>query len=302
MSIVSPVSANFAPGGNPRVSFEVFPARSTMQSDGMAELASVMRKYDPLFTSVTYGAGGTSHQASFGTIGQLLGVDGLDVVGHLTCAGQSKAQTDAVIERYAAQGVKGILALRGDMPGITGPYQPHPEGYENGADLAAAVIARGGLDTYVAAYPEVHPASGSGHACIANLKTKLATGAKAAITQFFFDNRDYFHFMEQVRAAGIYQPIVPGILLIHDFAKVASFAGKCQARIPDHLHAAFDGLAPHSTQHKARACELAAQQIMQLGAQGVDHVHIYSMNRPDLVDQTCKLAGIAQTVRIAAAM
>ncbi|MEM9471284.1 MAG: methylenetetrahydrofolate reductase, partial [Pseudomonadota bacterium] len=246
--------------------------------------------------------GGSSHQASFGTVGQLLGVDGLDVVGHLTCAGQSKAQTDAVIERYAAQGVKGILALRGDMPGISGPYQPHPEGYENGADLARSVIGRGGLDTYVAAYPEVHPASGSGHACIRNLKAKLATGAKAAITQFFFDNRDYFHFMEQVRAAGIYQPIIPGILLIHDFAKVASFAGKCQARVPDHLHAAFDGLAPHSSQHKARACEFAAQQIMQLGAQGVDHVHIYSMNRPDLVDQTCKLAGIAQTNQIADAV
>ena len=302
MFIASSVSGSFTPGGSPRVSFEVFPARSTMQSDGMAELADVMCKYDPLFASVTYGAGGSSHQASFGTVGQLLGVDGLDVVGHLTCAGQSRAQTDIVIERYAAQGVKGILALRGDMPGISGPYEPHPEGYENGADLARALTARGGLDTYVAAYPEVHPASGSMHACIANLKAKLATGAKAAITQFFFDNRDYFYFLEQVRASGIYQPIIPGILLIHDYAKVASFAAKCGARIPDHLHAVFDGLAPHSSQHKARACELAAQQIMQLGAQGVDHVHIYSMNRPDLIDQTCKLAGIAQPARIAAAM
>jgi methylenetetrahydrofolate reductase (NADPH) len=302
MSIVTPVSGSFSPGGSPRVSFEVFPARSTMQSDGMAELAHVMGRYDPLFASVTYGAGGSSHQASFGTVGQLLGVEGLDVVGHLTCAGQSRAQTDIVIERYAAQGVKGILALRGDMPGISGPYQPHPDGYENGTDLAQALIARGGLDTYVAAYPEVHPASGSLHACIANLKAKLATGAKAAITQFFFDNRDYFYFLEQVRASGIYQPIIPGILLIHDFAKVASFAAKCQARIPDHFQAVFDGLAPHSKQHKARACEIAAQQIMQLSAHGVDHVHIYSMNRPDLVDQTCKLAGIAQPARIASAM
>jgi len=302
MSIVSPVSGSFSPGGSPRVSFEVFPARSTMQSDGMAELAHVMRRYDPLFASVTYGAGGSSHQASFGTVGQLLGVEGLNVVGHLTCAGQTRAQTDVVIERYAAQGVKGILALRGDMPGISGHYQPHPDGYENGTDLASALIAHGGLDTYVAAYPEVHPASGSLHTCVANLKAKLATGAKAAITQFFFDNRDYFYFLEQVRASGIYQPIIPGILLIHDFAKVVSFAAKCQARIPDHFHAVFDGLAPHSSQHKARACELAAQQIMQLSAQGVDHVHIYSMNRPDLVDQTCKLAGIAQPTRIARAM
>jgi len=302
MSIVSPVSGSFSPGGSPRVSFEVFPARSTMQSDGMVELAHVMRRYDPLFASVTYGAGGTSHQASFGTVGQLLGLDGLDVVGHLTCAGQTRVQTDIVIERYAAQGVKGILALRGDMPDISGPYQPHPDGYENATDLAGTLIARGGLDTYVAAYPEVHPASGSLHACIANLKTKLATGANAAITQFFFDNRDYFHFLEQVRASGIYQPIIPGILLIHDFAKVASFAAKCQARIPDHFHAAFDGLAPHSRQHKARACELAAQQIVQLSAQGVDHVHIYTMNRPDLVGQTCKLAGIAQPALIASAM
>ena len=146
MSIVSHVSGNFSPGGTPRVSFEVFPARSTMQSDGMAELARVMGKYDPLFVSVTYGAGGTSHQASFGTVGQLLAVGGLNVVGHLTCAGQSRAQTDAVIERYAAQGVKGILALRGDMPGLSGPYQPHPEGYQNAADLAGALIARGAFD------------------------------------------------------------------------------------------------------------------------------------------------------------
>jgi len=285
-------SRDFSPGGSPRISFEVFPSRSTMQSDGMGELAHVMAGYDPEFVSVTYGAGGTSHQASFGTVGQLLGTDGLNVVGHLTCAGQSRAQTNAVIERYAAQGVNGILALRGDMPGITGPYTPHPQGYVNGADLASAVVAHGGLDAYVAAYPEIHPASASMDACIANLKTKLATGAKAAITQFFFDNRDYFAFMEKVRAAGIHQPVIPGILLIHDFPKVASFASRCKARIPDQLHDMFERLPAHSSEHKTLACELAAQQIAELAAQGVDHVHLYTMNRPDLVDQTCRLAGI----------
>ena len=283
---------SFSPGGSPRVSFEVFPARSTMQSDGIADLARTMQQYDPAFVSVTYGAGGTSHQASFGTIGQLLNVEGIDVVGHLTCAGQSRAQTDAVIERYAAQGVKGILALRGDMPGITGPYTPHPNGYENGTDLASTLVSRGGLDVYVAAYPESHPASLSIEADIANLKAKLSTGATAAITQFFFDNKDYFSFMERARDAGIHQPIIPGVLLINDFAKVAGFAAKCNARIPDYLHDMFDRLPAHSAEHKSLACELAAQQIVQLAAQGVDHVHIYSMNRPDLVDQACRLAGI----------
>jgi methylenetetrahydrofolate reductase (NADPH) len=296
MSIGS-IPGSFSPGGAPCVSFEVFPARSTMQSDGMAELASVMARFDPEFVSVTYGAGGTSHQASFGTIGQLLNVDGMNVVGHLTCAGQSRAQTDAVIERYAAQGVKGILALRGDMPGISGPYKPHPEGYVNGADLASAVISRGGLDTYVAAYPEIHPASQDADACIANLRTKLATGAKAAITQFFFDNRDYFSFMEKVRAAGIHQPVVPGILLINDFAKVASFASKCKAHVPEYMHEMFERLPAHTKEHKDLACELAAQQIVQLAAQGVDHVHIYTMNRPDLVARVCRLAGIEQKAR-----
>ncbi len=214
------------------------------------------------------------------------------MVGHLTCAGQTREQTDAVVERYAAQGVKGILALRGDMPGVTAAYEPHPGGYENATDLTRALARRGDLDVYVAAYPEVHPASTSAQACLANLKRKLTAGADAAITQFFFDNRDYFDFMERVRADGIHQPIIPGILLIHDFNKVVSFARKCHARIPDEYFEMFERLPAHSAEHKEQACELAADQIVRLAAQGVDHVHIYTMNRPDLVERTCRLAGI----------
>jgi methylenetetrahydrofolate reductase (NADPH) len=292
MSIAPASRSQFQPGGSPRVSFEVFPARSTMQSDGMGDLARTMERFQPQFVSVTYGAGGSSREASFGTIGQLIENGGFPLVGHLTCAGQSRAQTDAVIERYKAQGVKGVLALRGDMPGVTGPYEPHPEGYENATDLSRALAKRGNFDTYVAAYPEVHPASESAGACLANLKRKLTAGAKAAITQFFFDNRDYFDFMERVRAAGIYQPIIPGILLIHDFNKVANFASRCKARIPDAYHDMFERLPAHSAEHKEQACELAADQIVRLAAQGVDHVHIYTMNRPDLVERTCRLAGI----------
>jgi hypothetical protein len=138
----------------------------------------------------------------------------------------------------------------------------------------------------------VHPASESAGACVANLKRKLTAGAKAAITQFFFDNRDYFDFMERVRAAGVYQPIIPGILLIHDFNKVASFASRCKARVPEAYHDMFERLPAHSAEHKEQACELAADQIVRLAAQGVDHVHIYTMNRPDLVERTCRLAGI----------
>lgn len=292
MSVFHARSGRFQLGGAPSVSFEVFPARSTMQADGIADLADVMGRYDPEFVSVTYGAGGTSRESTFGTISQLISHGGFDVVGHLTCAGQTREQTNAVVEHYAAQGVKGILALRGDMPGISGPYEPHPDGYENATDLTRALAKRGGFDTYVAAYPEVHPASESPGACLSNLKRKLTAGAKAAITQFFFDNRDYFDFMERVRAAGIHQPIIPGVLLIHDFNKVVSFARKCQARIPEEYHDMFDRLPAHSAEHKEQACELAADQIVRLAAQGVDHVHIYSMNRPDLVERTCKLAGI----------
>jgi methylenetetrahydrofolate reductase (NADPH) len=300
MSIFHAPSGRFQLGSGPRVSFEVFPARSTMQADGMNELAEVMGRYDPAFVSVTYGAGGSSREATFGTISQLIGHGGFDVVGHLTCAGQTREQTDAVVERYAAQGVKGILALRGDMPGVTGPYEPHPGGYENATDLTRALARRGDFDIYVAAYPEVHPASASAGACLANLKRKLTAGADAAITQFFFDNRDYFDFMERVRAAGIHQPIIPGILLIHDFNKVASFAAKCRARIPEEYYEMFDRLPAHSAEHKEQACELAADQIVRLAAQGVDHVHIYTMNRPDLVERTCRLAGIEQSAQIMA--
>ncbi len=292
MSIFHASSSRFQLGNGPRVSFEVFPARSTMQADGITELADVMSRYNPAFVSVTYGAGGTSRESTFGTIGQLIDHGGFDVVGHLTCAGQTREQTDAVVERYAAQGVKGVLALRGDMPGVTGPYEPHPGGYENATDLTRSLARRGDLDIYVAAYPEVHPASASAGACLANLKRKLTAGADAAITQFFFDNRDYFDFMERVRTAGIHQPIIPGILLIHDFNKVASFAKKCQSRVPEEYFDLFERLPAHTPEHKEQACELAADQIVRLAAQGVDHVHIYSMNRPDLVERTCRLAGI----------
>jgi methylenetetrahydrofolate reductase (NADPH) len=278
------------------VSFEVFPPKSADALDGLRSTVARLSEVEPAFVSVTYGAGGSDRERSFVAI-EAVRSAGFDVAGHITCVGQTRAEVDVVIDRYAALGVTQIVALRGDPPaGAGAPYEPHPDGYQRTADLVHSVKQRGGFAVAVSAYPERHPQSPSDDHDLNVLAEKCAAGADKAVTQMFFDNAHYFRFRDRAEARGINIPIVPGIFPIHSFPAVARFAARCGASMPGRIadrFAGHDGDA--ETSHKI-ATELATEQIAELAAHGVGHVHIYTLNRADLAVAVCDQLALSRTV------
>ncbi len=270
------------------ISFEVFPPKT---EDGLQQLADTVERLsvvEPAFVSVTYGAGGSDQQRSFAAI-RATAASGVRVAGHLTCVGQPVQEIDSVIERYAELGVGHIVALRGDPPGgIDGVYRPHPDGYQRTSDLVAAAKASGRFDVAVSAYPERHPQSPTDDHDLDVLAAKVDAGADRAITQMFFDNDHYLAYAERVRARGIDIPIVPGIFPVHSISAVTRFASRCGASMPQTVIDRFAGLDDDpETSHKI-AAELAADQISELAGHGVEHVHLYTLNRADLALAVCE--------------
>ncbi|HEY0854440.1 MAG TPA: methylenetetrahydrofolate reductase [NAD(P)H], partial [Devosia sp.] len=247
----------------------------------------------PRFVSVTYGAGGSTRERTLRMVSRIKADTGVDAAAHLTCVGASKDEVDAVVRGYQAAGISRIVALRGDPPeGIGKPFTPHPEGYQNAADLVAGIRRIGDFDISVAAYPEKHPQSPNWDTDIANLKRKLDAGATRAITQMFFDNDDYFRFVDRARKAGITAPIVPGIQPIHSFKQISGFAARCGATIPDWVAQRFEGLDEDPETHALVASAVAAEQVLELVDHGITEFHFYTLNRSNFVLALARLLGV----------
>jgi methylenetetrahydrofolate reductase (NADPH) len=169
-------------------------------------------------SSVTYGAGGSTRDATFDTVTRIFSETHLRPAAHLTCVGQSRGEIDDLLRRYWQAGVRHIVALRGDPP-AGGTYQPHPQGYANATELIAGIKRVANFEISVAAYPETHPQANSPQSDLDNLKRKFDAGADRAITQFFFDNQRYLDFLDRAAAAGVVGEIVPGILPVTQFAQ-----------------------------------------------------------------------------------
>ena len=284
------------------ISFEVFPPKSADALAGLRSTVARLGEAEPEFVSVTYGAGGSDRERSFAAIDAVRSA-GFAVAGHITCVGQTRAEVDVVIDRYASLGVTRIVALRGDPPaGVGAPYEPHPDGYQRTSDLVRSVKKRGGFAVAVSAYPERHPQSPTDEHDLDVLAEKHAAGADEAVTQMFFDNANYFRFRDRASTRGIDIPIVPGIFPIHSFPAVARFAERCGASMPTRIAERFAGHdADPETTHKI-ATELATAQIAELASHGVQHVHIYTLNRADLAVAVCDqlVAGRSSTSAVRA--
>jgi methylenetetrahydrofolate reductase (NADPH) len=242
---------------------------------------------------VTYGAGGSTRERTLRMVKQVKAETGVDAAAHLTCVGATKAEVDDVVHAYKTAGIKRIVALRGDPPGGPGqPFVQHPGGYTNAAELVAGIRRIGDFDISVAAYPEKHPQSPTWDVEIDNLKRKLDAGATRAITQMFFDNRDYFELLERAAKAGITAPIVPGIQPIHSFKQISSFAAKCGASMPDWVAERFDGLEEDPETHALVASAVAAEQVLELVDEGITQFHFLTLNRSNLVLALARLLGV----------
>lgn len=276
-----------------KVSFEFFPPKTDAMEQRFWDSLDRLAPLKPRFVSVTYGAGGSTRERTLRMVSRITNESGVPAAAHLTCVGASRDDVDAVVRGYAEAGISRIVALRGDPPeGVGQPFTPHPEGYRDAAELVAGIRKLGDFDISVAAYPEKHPQSADWDADIDNLKRKLDAGADRAITQMFFENGDYWRFVERARKAGITAPIVPGIQPIHSFKQISGFAARCGASIPQWLADRFEGLDEDPETHALVAAAVAAEQVTELLDSGVTEFHFYTLNRSNLVLALARLLGI----------
>ena len=280
------------------VSFEFFPPKTVAASFRLHEAVQTLGAYAPEFVSVTYGAGGSTRKLTREAATAIARTGDLNVAAHLTCVDATREETLEVARGFKKVGVREIVALRGDAPD-GGTFEPHPDGFRDAPELIAALKAEG-FRVHVGAYPERHPNAADDDADVEWLKRKVEAGADQAITQFFFEPESFLHFRDRCAAAGIDAPIVPGILPIEDFSKTVKFAERCGARIPDWMHEHYRQ-AERDGRADLLSIALTAELCSDLIDEGVEHLHFYTLNSPDLTARTCQALGLQpRTLRQAA--
>lgn len=238
-----------------------------------------LERLEPAFFSMTYGALGSAQQVSVDTAISMHQESPVPVAAHLTCAGASAADVMGVVRVFHDAGIRRIVALRGDCR--DDDSQSTDDSFASAAELVEAISNDFDFDISVAAYPEVHPRAASAAADLRHLKRKLDAGAQRAITQYFFDTDCFLRFRDRAAAIGISQPIVPGILPIRDYQKVAELSARCGASVPAGLEARYARASTPEAVYQL-SLELALAQCEALIAEGVDHLHLYTLNQTDM--------------------
>jgi methylenetetrahydrofolate reductase (NADPH) len=275
----------------PKLSFEFFPPRTEALEHQLWSCIERLAPLAPRFVSVTYGAGGTTQARTHATVARIVKETKLVAAAHLTCIGSTCEDVDAVARTYWENGIRHIVALRGD-PAPGSAYEPHPGGYHYAADLVAGLKKVADFEISVAAYPEVHPSALNPVADLENLKRKLDAGATRAITQYFFDTATYLRFLDLCLAAGIKAPIVPGIMPVSNYAQAVKFSDMCGASMPGWMGRLFEGTENDAETRRMIGMVVAAEQVRLLQANGVDEFHFYTLNRPDLTFAIAHLLGV----------
>lgn len=277
----------------PRVSFEFFPPKTSEAEASLWKTVERLAPLNPEFVSITYGADGSTRERTHQVIESLLTKTNLKPVPHLTCVGAPREEIDSIADEYWNMGVRQIVALRGDPEGgAEADYVPHPHGYAYASDLVQGLLGKHPFELFVAAYPETHPQAISADADLENLKRKVDAGGHRAITQFFFDNEIFLRFRDRVAAAQIDVELIPGILPVTNFNTLVRFAGACGASIPHSLSTLFEGLDEDPTTRQLIAAHAAVSQAEDLGREGVEDFHFYTLNRADLSFAVCHALGV----------
>jgi len=276
------------------ISFEFFPPTGPKSEARLWQTLEKLAPLNPDFVSVTYGAGGTTQDRTFDTVTRIHDELKIPAASHLTIVGATKTEINQLLLNYRAAGISRILALRGDPPTGQGHFTPHPDGFENSISLIEHISSMGGFDISVAAYPETHPRASSPQADIDYLKRKMDAGASRAITQFFFHADAYLRFRDKAVAAGITIPIIPGILPVTNYKRVAGFADACGATIPDWFHSIFNGLDDNPKLRELVAVTVASELVLQLKNEDVKDFHIYTLNKWESTEAICNVLGVPQ--------
>jgi methylenetetrahydrofolate reductase (NADPH) len=258
-------------------SFEVFPPKRDGDLEGVFATIGELKALKPDFVSVTYGAGGSTRDMTV-EIAKRLKSMGLTTLVHLTCVGQSKDETRALLDQLKQAGIDNILALRGDPPRGEKEFKPHPEGFHHANELVEFIVAHYDFCVGAAAYPEVHPEAASADEDFANLKRKCDAGAEFLITQLFFDNARYFSFVEQLRGRGVWLPVMPGIMPVLDAKSLARFAS-FGSTVPKSLKAGLAAVGEDAEKEREVGIGFAIEQCKDLLEFGAPGLHLYTMNK-----------------------
>lgn len=269
--------------GNEKVtlSFEVFPPKTNADFEKIRDAAYRVAALKPSFMSVTYGAGGSTQGNTIAIAGGIQKEHNVPVVAHLTCVGATKESIHNSLAQMQEAGVKNILALRGDKPAWmeTEPFIDFHYAYE----LVEAIKAYGDFCVGGACYPECHPESANKNKDIEYLKRKVEAGCEFLTTQMFFDNNIFYNFLYRVRDAGIQVPIVPGIMPITRANQVANAVKLSGCNVPERFKNIVDRFGENKNAMEQAGVVYATEQIIDLIANGINNIHIYSMNNAKVV-------------------
>ena len=276
----------------PQVSFEFFPPNSPAMEDTLWQSIQRLAPLNPRFVSVTYGADGSTRDRTHRIVRRVIEETGVDGAPHLTCVGATKEEVQDIAKMYWKEGIRNIVALRGDPPAGAERYVAHPGGYDYALDLVEGLREVADFEISVAAYPEGHPEAPDRAFELDYLKRKIDAGATRAITQFFFDTENFLRFRDACATAGITASIVPGILPITKFPQLLRFAAMCGANVPRWLHERFDGLDDDDETRRMIAASVAIEQVQRMQVEGINEFHFYTLNRAELTYAICHALGV----------
>lgn len=276
--------------GQINVSFEFFPPRTSEMEQTLWNSIDRLSSLKPKFVSVTYGANSGERDRTHSIIKGIKDRTGLEAVPHLTCIDATRDELRAIAKDYWDNGIRHIVALRGDLP----PGGGKPDMYA--ADLVTLLKEVADFDISVAAYPEVHPEAKSAQADLLNLRRKVEAGANRAITQFFFDVESYLRFRDRCASTGIDVEIIPGILPVTNFKQAKKFADMTNVRIPAWMSQMFEGLDDDAETRKLVGASIAMDMVKILSREGVKDFHFYTLNRAEMSYAICHTLGVRPAV------
>ncbi len=281
----------FAHASKPLISFELFPPKT---EKGMGTLRAIIPEFielNPSYMTVTYGAMGTTQSRTLEIASLIQSEFGLETASHLTCVGSSRADLDRILSKIHEAGIRNIVALRGDPPQGESDFVPPTDGLGNANELVEHIRSfekRMGVEPFglaVAGYPEKHIQAPDLASDLKYLKQKVEAGGEIVITQLFYDNEDYFSFVEKARAAGIEVPIVPGLMPIQSAKQIIKIASMCGSKIPGNLRKQLEEVGDDLPKAHALGVKQCIAQAKDLLARGAPGLHFYTLNKVDQMQQ-----------------
>ncbi len=270
------------------ISFEFFPPNTPVGSEKLKTVVKELAAVKPEFFSVTYGAGGATREKTLATVRDIAAL-GHEAAPHLSCVGSTREGIAEILGTYRAQGIRRLVALRGDLPSGTATAGE----FRYADELVRFIRETQGSDWHieVAAYPEYHPQQRYSRKDLEHFAAKCKAGASSAITQFFFNPDAYFHFVDEVRALGVTVPIVPGIMPIHNYARIAQFAQRDGIEIPRWVALKMEGFMDDASAIRAFGLDVVTRLCERLIAGGAPGIHFYTLNQSGLSLEISKRLG-----------